>query len=70
MRSAVMQGWEIALYAVAGFIAVMTLVKMMRVRRDVLIRGVREDFNQEQQRKAEEERRQRVADRASKDEAA
>ncbi len=48
--------WDIVLLAVAAFIAVTTLVTLMQSHRDSLLKKLRSDFNNEQQRLQIEER--------------
>ena len=57
-----MDGWELALVAIAGYVAAMTLVRLMRRRRDALIRQLRMQLEAEQQRKRDEARRRREAE--------
>ena len=48
--------WDIVLLAIAGFIAVTTLLRLMQSYRDDLLKKLRGDFEQEQQRLEAEER--------------
>ncbi len=50
-----MDGWQIGLLVVAGYIAVTALVRMMRHRRDRLIEEFRDEFAAEQKRKRQAE---------------
>jgi hypothetical protein len=52
-----LQGWEIGLLAIAGFISVTALVRLMRVRRDQLTSELLAQAEAEHRRKQEEERR-------------
>ena len=52
--------WEVLLFAVAGYVAVTSLMKLMANRRDQLVAQV------QQQVDAERERRQRAAELAKK----
>jgi hypothetical protein len=49
-----MDGWSVALLAVAGYVAVVVLVRMMNVRRDRLMAEFREKFAAEKQKKKRE----------------
>jgi hypothetical protein len=49
-----------ALLAVAGYIAVVVLVQMMRARRDQLLTNLRDQMRQEHDRKLAEEKRQQA----------
>jgi high-affinity Fe2+/Pb2+ permease len=49
-----------ALLAVAGYIAVVVLVQMMRARRDKLLTNLRDQMRQEHDRKLAEEKRQQA----------
>ena len=51
-----LETWEIVLLGVAGLIAVTTLVRLMRSKRDDLLKQLRSDFDQEQTRLKREER--------------
>ena len=51
-----MDGWDIALLAMAGYVAVVTLVRLMIRRRDQLLDELRRKVRQEKQRKELEER--------------
>ncbi len=57
-----MDGWDLALLAVAGYVAVMTLVRLMRRRRDAVLQQFREQVEAEQKRKRDEARRCREAE--------
>jgi len=52
----IMDNWDIVLLVVVGYVAVTSLVRLMRHRRDALVGRLQEDFLQEQQRKSEEEK--------------
>lgn len=58
--------WDIVLLAVAGFVAVTTLVRLMAARRDELLKKLRRDFEREQVRLKLEEKKKK---RKQKDEA-
>jgi hypothetical protein len=49
-----MDGWSVALLAVASYVAVVVLVRMMNVRRDRLTAEFREKFAAEKQKKKRE----------------
>jgi hypothetical protein len=51
-----MEGWEIALLAVSGYVAVMALVRLMLARRDRLLKELREQAENEARIKAKEAR--------------
>jgi hypothetical protein len=59
-----MDGWSVALLAVAGYVAAMTLVRLMLARRNKLISDLRE------QAAAEQTRLKRKADDDDEEEAA
>lgn len=46
-----MDGWEIALWIGAGFVAMLSLVRLMITRRDQWIDGFSEDIRQARQRR-------------------
>lgn len=56
--------WDFVLLAIAGFIAVTTLVKLMRAHRDDVLKRLRTDFDAEQQRLAVEEK-ERIEEEAA-----
>lgn len=51
--------WDWILLAIAGFVAVTTLLKLMQVYRDDLLKKLRSDFEVEQQRLAIEEKKRK-----------
>lgn len=51
-----MDGWDVALLAMAGYVALVTLVRLMIRRRDQLLDELRRKVKQEKQRKEVEER--------------
>ena len=51
--------WDWVLLAIAGFVAVTTLLKLMQVYRDDLMKKLRSDFEVEQQRLAIEEKKRK-----------
>jgi hypothetical protein len=53
----VLQGWEIGLLVVAGFIAVTALVRLMRARRDELTEELLRQAEDDQRRKQQAERK-------------
>jgi hypothetical protein len=59
-----LNSWDVALFVVAGYIAVVSLVRLMVGRRDTLTRQVREEFERqrsETERLAEEAEQNRPA---------
>lgn len=57
-----MDVWNILLFAAAAFVAVATLVRMMRTRQKDLIKQFRKEFDREQQSIAE-----RISDKRRKE---
>ena len=51
--------WDWILLAIAGFVAVTTLLRLMQAYRDDLLKKLRSDFEVEQQRLAIEEKKQK-----------
>lgn len=51
-----LDGWDYALMAMAGYIAVVSLVRMMRARHDDLLADLQRQAEQEQERKRKAER--------------
>ena len=51
-----MDGWDIAVVVVAGYIAVVTLAQLMRQHRDKLVAGLQREVEAEKQRQIKEER--------------
>ena len=51
--------WDWVLLAIASFVAVTTLLKLMQHYRDDLLKKLRKDFESEQQRLAIEEKRRK-----------
>jgi len=49
-----MDPWDIALLTVAGYVAVLSLVRLMRRQRDRLMDEFRHQFEKEQKRKKKE----------------
>ena len=60
-----MDGWEIALLAAAGYMAVSALVRMMIRHRDHILAELRKDVKKEQARKRVEEMKQKTERRQS-----
>jgi hypothetical protein len=58
-----MDGWDVLIIAAAGYIAVMTLVRMMNRRRDSLIDDLSRQATAEQERKKKAQRKQDRQDR-------
>jgi hypothetical protein len=60
-----MDRWDVLLLIGAGFAAVVALIQLMLARRDEILRTLKADFEAEQQRKRDEERKtkQREADK-------
>ncbi|EAQ79004.1 hypothetical protein [Blastopirellula marina] len=57
-----MSKWEWILYAAAAYIAVMTLVRFMRQRRNALTTQLRKAFDEEHQRALEAKKKQKRRD--------
>lgn len=55
-----LQGWEIALLAVAAFVAITSLIRLMRVRRDQVTNELLQQAEAEQRRQQEADRRAKV----------
>ena len=55
-----MSSWDVALLAVAGYVAVVSLVRLMLRRRDQLLADFREQIQLEKQRKAREEKKRKA----------
>ena len=51
-----MDGWDLTLLVVAGYVAVVTLVRLMTRRRDQMLDEFRRKLKREKQRKEAEER--------------
>ncbi len=58
-----MDGWDVALLAVAGYVALVTLVRLMIRRRNQLMDEFRHEVAQEKKRKQAEQRRQEIESR-------
>ena len=58
--------WDIVLLAIAAFVAVTTLLKLMQAYRDDLLKKLRSDFDAEQHRLAVEEREQQRKEASEK----
>jgi hypothetical protein len=54
-----MDGWDVAFLAVAGYVAVSSLVRLMIHRRDLLTAKFRQEVRAEQLRKKAEQSKQR-----------
>jgi hypothetical protein len=50
-----MDGWDVALLALAGYVAVVTLVRLMIRRRDQMLEEFRRKLKKQRQRKQAEE---------------
>ena len=50
-----MDGWDVALLALAGYVAVVTLVRLMIRRRDQVLEEFRRKLKKQRQRKQAEE---------------
>jgi hypothetical protein len=55
-----LQGWEIGLLAVAAFVAITAMVRLMRQRRDQLTNELLSQAEAEHRRQAEEERKAKI----------
>lgn len=62
-----MDEWNIALWVIAGYIAVMTLARAMHAKRQHLVEQFRRWMEKEKQRKAEQERRKGMRLRKAED---
>jgi hypothetical protein len=51
--------WDIVLLAIAAFIAITSLLRLMQIYRDDLLKKLRSDFDKEQQHLKSEERRRK-----------
>ena len=67
-----MDSWDWALLAVAGYVAVLSLVRLMSNHRDKVLSQFREQINQERMRKPRKRRKQKSTElhEPSKSEAA
>ncbi len=61
-----MSNWDLILLVVAGYIAVVSLVKLMRRRRDDVYRELEAEVERERERKSREEREARRRERREK----
>ena len=61
-----MTGWDIALFVVAGYVAVMSMARLMIRRRDQFFVEFREQMKAEQERKEAEEAEQARAAEAER----
>jgi hypothetical protein len=59
-------GWDIALLVVAGYVAVMSMARLMLRRRDQLLAEFREQIKAEKKRKEAEEAEQARAEEAER----
>jgi len=60
-----LQGWEIGLLAVAAFVAVTALIRLMQVRRNQLTNELLAQAEAEHRHKQEEERKAKIQKKAS-----
>ncbi|MCX7427355.1 MAG: hypothetical protein NTW96_17210 [Planctomycetia bacterium] len=58
-----MNGWDVAVLAIAGYVAVVSLARLMLRRRDELVVEFRALFQQEKRKKAELERKKAEQER-------
>lgn len=58
-----MDGWDIGLMTLAGYFAVTVMVRMMREHGDATLAQLRQQFEVEQRRLAEERRLEELAER-------
>jgi hypothetical protein len=58
-----MNGWDVAVLAIAGYVAVTSLARLMLRRRDELIVEFRALFQREKRKKAEQERKKAEQER-------
>ncbi|MBI3836336.1 MAG: hypothetical protein HY288_00190 [Planctomycetia bacterium] len=61
-----MDQWDLAFWAVAGYIAVVTLARLMVYRRDRLLAEVRADRELKRQRRAQLARQRRLQEARAK----
>jgi hypothetical protein len=54
-----MDGWDVALLVVAGYVAIMALVHLMIRRRDQMVEQFRKEMDKEKKRREAEERKRR-----------
>ena len=57
-----MDGWDVALLVVAGYVALVALVRLMLLRRDQAMVELRRKMRKEKQRKEAEEMEQKLRD--------
>lgn len=55
--------WEILLLLIAGYVAVMSLVKLMNARRDMLVKQVEQQVAAERERRKKLEKKRRHQER-------
>jgi len=60
-----MTGWDVALLAVVGYMAVMSLARMMLRKRDAMLTEFREAFQREKERKKKAQKRAARQSRAA-----
>ena len=58
-----MNGWDVAVLAIAGYVAVMSLARLMLRRRDELVVEFRAKMKREKRKKAEMERKKAQEER-------
>ncbi len=58
-----MDGWDVALLVVAGYVAVVTLVRLMVRRRDQMLDEFRRDVAKEKARRELDQRKQQQSER-------
>jgi hypothetical protein len=56
---AFLNGWDVAILLLAGYLAIILLVRLMRQRRDELVRELQKEVTLEQLKQKAERRRQR-----------
>jgi hypothetical protein len=56
---AFLNGWDVAILLLAGYLAIVLLVRLMRKRRDELVRELQQEVTLEQFKQKAERRRQR-----------
>jgi hypothetical protein len=65
-----MDGWDVALLVAAGYVAAVSLVRLMLRRRNQLLDQFRAEIEKERKRKGDEERRTRRSENLTRSDAA
>ena len=61
-----MEAWEVFVLLFAFYIAIMSLIRLMRQRRDTLVADMRRQIEEERQRREAEEHQKRMKTRREK----